>query len=62
MNTPKLRSNQLLISQVLHGPNMFSSPSSTFRPPPIVPMFKFCKKDKWKSLIGVGIFQGFEEV
>jgi len=56
------KSNQSLISQMLHGPNVLPSLSRAFHPSPIIPMFIFLQGRQSKRSIGVGNFQGLEEV
>jgi hypothetical protein len=43
-----------LFSQMLHGPNLLSSPSSAFHLPPVTPIFNFLQGGQLESPTGVG--------
>ena len=57
MATPVFNSNQSSIFQMLHDPTLLPSPTSALRPLPIIPMFKFCKEDDWRSLLELASFK-----
>ena len=44
MTTSIFKNNETLISQMLHGSNLFPSSSSAFCLPPIISMFKFWQR------------------
>jgi hypothetical protein len=65
MAAPIFRSNQTMISQMLHGPNLFPSTGSAFRPPLITPRFNYSQGGELEShtsTVEAGIWQGKEEV
>ena len=65
MAAPIFRSNQTMISQMLHGLNLLPSPSGAFRHPLITPRFNYSQGGQLESptsTVGAGIWQKMEEV
>jgi hypothetical protein len=62
MKAPTFNCNESLSFQILHGPNLLSSPSSAFRPPLIISIFIFLQRGQLEKPPISGIFQGFKKM